>query len=258
MTYHNKAIAAMTSILIVAMIMTTPLSAFADSVHSAPRIKLKEGTSSNWSGYASVSNISSPASNYVKTVQGSWIIPTLTCGSSTTYSSAWVGIDGYSDNSVEQIGTEQDCSNGAQQNYAWFEMYPHPSFKITGITVHAGDVFNAKVAYIGNSKFQLSITDATTGKSYSNTFKAKAQRSSAEWVVEAPYSGGILPLANFGTMNFTNAQFNDSSGNAIAIDGKGTGTYDQITMHDPNGGSSTPSALTDSGAASSFSVTYSP
>lgn len=258
MTYNNKIIAVVTSVLIVAMIMSTPLSAFADSVQSAPRIKLREGTSSNWSGYASISNLSSPASNYVKNVQGSWTIPTLTCGTTTTYSSAWIGIDGYSDNSVEQIGTEQDCSNGAQQNYAWFEMYPHPSFKITGMTVHAGDVFDAKVVYVGKNKFQLSITDVTTGKSYANTFKANAQRSSAEWVVEAPYSGGVLPLANFGTMTFTNAQFTNSSGNAFAIDGKGVGTYDSITMHDPNGGNSTPSALTDSGTSSSFSVIYSP
>jgi len=258
MTYHNKTIAALASILIVVVIMTTPLSTFADSVHSAPRIKLREGTSSNWSGYASISNISLPISNYVNTVQGNWTVPTLTCGTSTTYSSAWIGIDGYSDNSVEQIGTEQDCSNGVQQNYAWFEMYPHPSFKITGITVNAKDVISAKVTYIGKNKFQLAITDVTTKKSYSNTFKANAQRSSAEWIVEAPYSGGVLPLANFGTMNFTNAQFTDSTGHVVAIDGKGTGTYDQITMHDSNGGNSTPSALTDSGTTSSFSVIYSP
>lgn len=256
MSYSNKTIAVLTSVLIVAMIMITPLSAFADSVNSAPRIKLREGTSTNWSGYASISNIASPASNYVKAVQGSWTIPTLTCDSTTKYSSAWVGIDGYSDNSVEQIGTEQDCSGGVQKNYAWYEMYPHPAFKITGIIVHAGDVFNAKVTFVGKNKFQLSITDVTTGKSYTNTFKANAQRSSAEWVVEAPYSGGVLPLANFGTMTFTNAQFTDSSGNAVAIDGKGAGTFDPITMHD-GGSSSTPSGLTDSGTTSSFSVTWS-
>ncbi len=260
MTSSNKikTVAFLASVLVATMIMTTPLAAFADSVHSAPRIKLKDGTSSNWSGYASVSNISSPTSNYVKNVKGSWTIPSLTCGSSTTYSSAWVGIDGYSDGTVEQIGTEQDCSNGAQQYYAWYEMYPHQSYKITGISVHAGDVFDAKVTYNGNNKFQLSITDVTTGKSYSNTFKANAHRSSAEWVVEAPYSRGVLPLANFGTMTINNAQFTDNTGTAYAIDGKGSGTYDVITMHDPSGGNSTPSSLTDSGAASSFSVTYSP
>lgn len=260
MTCNNKikTVAALASVLVVTMMMTTPLAAFADSVQSAPRIKLKEGTSANWSGYASISNLSLLASNYVKNVQGSWAVPALTCGPSTTYSSTWVGIDGYSDGTVEQIGTEQDCFNGAQQNYAWYEMYPHQSVKIPGMTVHTGDVVDAKVTYLGKSKFQLSINDATTGKTYSNTFKAHAHRSSAEWVVEAPSSGEVLPLANFGTMKFSNAQFTDYTGTIHAIDGKGSGTYDDITMHDPNGGNSTPSSLTDSGATSGFSVTYSP
>lgn len=245
------------SILIVGTISSSYNFAFADTVHSAPRIKLKEGTSTNWSGYASISNISSPTPGYVTSAQGSWIIPTLACGSSSTYSSAWVGIDGYSDGTVEQTGTEQDCINGVQQNYAWFEMYPHPSYKIA-IPVHTGDVFNAKVASVGSNLFQLSLTDVTTGQSYSNIFKAKAQRSSAEWIVEAPYSGGVLPLANYGTLTFNNAQFTDSAGTVHAIDGKGAGTFDAITMHDPNGGNSTPSALTDVGTTSSFTTTYSP
>jgi len=252
-----NAVAVLTSVLIMAMIMTTPLVS-ADNVQSAPRIKLKEGTSSNWSGFASASNISSPSSNYVKEVKGTWTVPTLTCGPSSTYSSAWVGIDGYSDGTVEQLGTESDCSQGIQKNYAWYEMYPKSSHLITGISVHPGDVFNAKVTYVGNNNFQLSITDVTTGKSYSNTFKTHANRSSAEWIVEAPYSGGVLPLANFGTMTFTNAQFTDNAGNVHAIDGNGLGTFDPITMKQPSGVTSTPSALTDSGTASSFSVTYSP
>jgi hypothetical protein len=33
-----------------------------------------------------------------------------------------------------------------------------------------------------------------------------AQASSAEWIAEAPSSGGVLPLANFGSVTFTNGQ----------------------------------------------------
>ena len=51
-------------------------------------------------------------------------MPTVS-GSGPTYSSVWVGIDGYSSNTVEQIGTEQDVSaNGKTSYYAWYEMYP--------------------------------------------------------------------------------------------------------------------------------------
>src|SRR5205085_9108488 len=129
---------------------TTPiLQAFADGSgqighHSVPVIKVREGTSSNWSGYAAESNINSPSSYFVNKVVGTWTVPSVTCGIANTYSSLWVGIDGYSDNSVEQLGTEQDCSSGSPSYYAWFEMYPHPGYYIP-ITVKAGDTITASV-----------------------------------------------------------------------------------------------------------------
>src|SRR5262249_49358771 len=63
----------------------------------------------NWSGYAAETNLSAPASNAVTQVSGSWNVPTVT-GRTNAYSSVWVGIDGYSSSSVEQLGTEQDTS----------------------------------------------------------------------------------------------------------------------------------------------------
>src|SRR5215472_3488086 len=65
-------------------------------------------TSSNWSGYAVTG-----AKGSVSDVTGSWIVPTMDCSTTPTgYSAMWVGIDGYSSNTVEQIGTESDCVNG--------------------------------------------------------------------------------------------------------------------------------------------------
>ncbi len=261
---NTKTITVLTAGFMVASLMLTPmLAAFADNIQSHPNVKIRAGTSANWSGYAAESSISSPTTGFVQSVKSNWTVPTLTCDpSQNTYVAIWVGIDGYSDGTVEQTGTEQECVNGMQQNYAWYELYPKPSFRITGITVHAGDSVTASVTYIGNNKFTLSISDLTTGQSFSKTFKSHAQRQSAEWIAEAPFSGGILPLANFGTINFSNAQFTDNTGATYAVDGRGTGTYDPITMHDPNGGNATPSGLTDfatsSGSSSSFSVTYSP
>lgn len=229
---------------------------------SRPNIKTLAGTSTNWSGYAAVSSISSPADGFVNSVTGSWVIPTVTLNSSQdTYVATWVGIDGFSDGTVEQIGTEQDCVNGIQENYAWVEFYPGPSRIIRGFTVNVGDAFTASVAYEGGSLFALSLNDLTTGKSYSRTYNAVAQRQSAEWVVEAPSSSAseVLPLANFGTVNFSSAQFTDNTGTTYAIDGLGPGTYDTIALDDPNGGSAKPSSLLDSAypnGPSSFSVTY--
>ena len=172
-----------------------------------PHIRLLEGTSLNWSGYAAATNISSPQQNSVTGVSGSWTIPTLT-PSTNAYSSFWVGIDGYSDATVEQIGTEQDWINGAQHNYVWFEMYPSGSFEIVGFPINPGDHFSAFVTYSGNSIFKLSITNNTRNVTYAvptkYTTSANAKRSSAEWIVEAPYSNGILPLADFGVASLTN------------------------------------------------------
>src|SRR5271166_4368093 len=69
--------------------------------------------STNWSGYGAATNLSAPATGSVTAVSGSWVVPTVT-GSrrGTVYSAAWVGIDGLSDSTVEQLGTEQDVSNG--------------------------------------------------------------------------------------------------------------------------------------------------
>ena len=85
-------------------------------------------------------------------------------------------------------------------------MYPNPSFSYSN-TVRPGDHFNASVTYTGSNHFSLFIQDSTQGWSHTTTGTlAGAPRSSAEVIVEAPCctaSGGILPLANFGTVHIT-------------------------------------------------------
>ena len=66
----------------------------------------------------------------------------------TTYSAEWVGIDGYNSNTVEQIGTELDITNGTPSYYAWYEMYPSDSYNITSDTTKTG-------AIVPNSSFTV-------------------------------------------------------------------------------------------------------
>lgn len=238
---------------IAALALATAAFAFpvVDPAH-APRIPLRQSTSKNWSGYAIQTSLTNPQSNAVSDVKGTWTVPSVTCTSQNTYSSAWVGIDGNSDRTVEQIGTEQDCYNGSPRYYAWYEMYPKMS--VNGILpVSAGDSVSGRVQFTGNGQFVLTLTDNTSGKSFSTTQRLmKAQRSSAEWILEAPWSGSILTLANFGTINF--------SGASTIVNGH-TGTisdkawqFDPITM--VNGpATATPSGLKSGGSA--FSVTWS-
>jgi len=155
-------------------------------------------TSNNWSGYAVTGNVGT-----FTQAAGSWIVPAVSCTSGTQYAAFWVGIDGYKSKTVEQTGTDSDCSKGTPNYYAWYEFFPQPSFVITSMSVQPGDVMSASVTYSG-SKFTLKISNGRTGKSFSKTERVPgATRKSAEWIAEAPTStGGIEPLADFGTILF--------------------------------------------------------
>src|ERR1035437_3548443 len=77
----------------------------------------------NWSGYADHA-----ATAYSK-VSASWVEPSGSCtpGKRTQYVSFWVGLDGYSNASVEQDGTLITCSGKTAEYVAWYEMYPAPT-----------------------------------------------------------------------------------------------------------------------------------
>ncbi|HLW72931.1 MAG TPA: G1 family glutamic endopeptidase [Candidatus Babeliales bacterium] len=225
--------------------------------HPHMPVKDATGTSQNWSGYAAVTNINHPTTHSVSAVYGSWVVPTLSSASHNTWCSLWVGIDGFSDSTVEQLGTEHDWYNGHQQNYAWFEMYPNYSYEIVGFPARPGDHISASVVYQGNNVFVLSIANTTAGvhttvpTSYSTS--RTAQRSSAEWIMEAPYSGGILPLSHFGTVNFSSctATINGITG---AINNSHW-VFDDLTMVTGNGTvKAAPSALSSNGQA--FAVVW--
>jgi hypothetical protein len=202
----------------------------------------KNSTSSNWSGYANTGGTFTD-------VKGSWIQPTASCSSGqTAYSSFWVGIDGDTTNTVEQTGTDADCSSGTPQYYAWYEMYPKFPVNLSN-TVRPGDSITAEVKVATGGKFTLIISDSTQHWSFStNQTLKKAKLGSAEWIAEAPSgSGGVLPLANFGTVNFTNC-----TANGVSI--SGNPNPDPITMATGSTTKAVPSGLGSGG--SSFSVTW--
>jgi hypothetical protein len=210
-------------------------------------------SSTNWSGYALTG-----AKGSVTDVKASWIVPTVDCGkTSNAYASFWTGIDGYSSGTVEQIGTDSDCQNGSPQYYAWFEFYPHPAFLINSMTIRPGDVISAEVTAGAKSAFTVSITDGT--QTFSTTTKIpSADRSSAEWIIEAPFSGGVLPLADFVSVSFgedytrvSGTCFGTIGGVSQPIGPFSKGNVDQITMVTSNGTpKSQPSDLSTKDSAS--------
>src|SRR5262249_23837179 len=171
----------------------------------------------------------------VVVAQGRVVPAAVTCsGGPNQYASLWVGIDGFNSNSVEQTGTDSDCQNGAPTYYAWFEFYPHPSFVINSLSIRPGDVVTAEVKYAGRNQFTVSLTDVTTGQTFSTTTKVNAQRSSAEGIAEAPSSaGGILPLADFGFADFGQSytsRANTAMINGVTLPIGSFGNVSQITM----------------------------
>ena len=221
----------------------------------------KDGTveSTNWSGYAVTGSSFTVA-------EGSWTVAAVNCSQTpNTYAAFWVGIDGYSSDSVEQTGTLAECNGTSAIYYAWYEFYPNPMYEITSVPVSPGNEISASVTYNG-SKFTTTIKNVTTGNSYSKTARVRgAARSSAEWIAEAPCctgSGGILPLADFGTAYF-GQDYTDVSGTNDATDSTTSGAISafggdvqEIIMVNGSTGAdeAVPSSLTSDGT--SFTVAW--
>jgi hypothetical protein len=188
--------------------------------------------SSNWGGYASYTSAAEPEIGSVTNVWGNWSVPKLHPSQESRYSVCWVGIDGFFNQTVEQIGTLQQWINGQQQNFAWFSVYPGPTFEIVDFPVNPKDKIRAFVSYVGNDIFEMTIENLTQGvftvvpNDY--TIVADTQRNSAEWIVEAPSLQAILPLAHFSPVNFTQC-LASIRGSAQAINGS-HGEYSKIIM----------------------------
>ncbi len=191
--------------VIMLVTVVSPALAATSQISMGPKIPTAATwLSSNWSGYAVTGD-----SGSVSAVYGSWVVPTVT-GSKreTSYSAFWVGIDGFNSATVEQIGTSSDIRNGNAVYYAWYEFYPlQPMMQIStnNLPVSPGDTIYASVTYSSNT-FALTITDGSHSYSTSMTTNQLGYtplRNSAEWIAEAPSSiRGVLPLSNFGTVNY--------------------------------------------------------
>jgi hypothetical protein len=221
-------------------------------------------SSENWAGYAVTGNNGS-----FNSVSSSWVQPSVNCSAvaGDSYSSYWVGLDGFSSNTVEQIGTEADCINQQAYYNAWYEMYPSNPYELSlRLNVNPGNQMSASVTYTPAAmktvyrnghkylsstpaNFKLALTDNTTGQSYSTTVNARPTyaRSSAEVITEAPYSGGILPLADFNLANYSSSTVNGTPMGAYA-------NLQDITMVNPAGMLATPT-LFDS-TNENFSVNW--
>ncbi len=226
--------------------------------HAARNRRLTEreapSASTNWAGYVAATDMASPAPGSVTDVSGTWTVPEVSpSASAKTYSASWVGIDGYSDGTVEQIGAEADWTPRGARFYAWFEMFPHAAYLVSGFDALPGQEIRASVHFDGGSLFTLTLENLTNGQTFSTTQRARgARQSSAEWIVEAPATTHVLKLADFGRTRMTRC--------TATIDGRSGGIgdpawqSDSITMQAKRVVKASTSPLDGTGAG--FEVTW--
>jgi peptidase A4-like protein len=209
----------------------------------------------NWSGYVVANFVTG---QIYTSAQGTWVVPTVTYFSdphfSAEYSSSWVGIGGFcenanctvADNSLIQLGTEQDASSSRTRYYAWYEALPSPIKKIP-MSISPGDTITVSLQLISAGKksqsWMLRMEDTTAAQSWSTTLNYNSSQLSAEWIEEAPSSsGGILPLADYGP----SAAVSPAPAFDLGLTSSGSPSLTPsqgLVMNDPWGQTSNPSSV---------------
>jgi Peptidase A4 family len=223
-------------------------------------------TTVNWAGYAVAS---SPGA--VTGVKGVWRVPAvnpLSCPGGRA--SFWVGIDGLGPvllseprgrkprvpvetgfPTIERIGIDVTCSGPSPGYSAWFELYPYqPIAVIQSVQVAPGDLIEAEVRFLPESGlFNLALVNWTRNQSFITSGEAEqAQRSSATWIVEAPDSPALSPLADFGFVEFREAVVTANGATLPIGSNGGISAFTMATRNNPAELKAAPSLLYGQGS----------
>lgn len=170
-------------------------------------------TSLNWAGLAQGGSARS-----FDSAAASWMVPTARCApGETSYSIAWVGLDGYSSKTVEQVGTESSCNSGAPVYRAWYELYPAAPVFLDRVAVNPGDAVNASVSF-RRGAFVIHMDVA--GQPFDTVQQSSgAARSSAEYIVEAPVANGtVVDFTRISPVSFYNLAINGQPASPASMD----------------------------------------
>jgi hypothetical protein len=254
-----RPLAVAASVAALAMFAAAPAGAAASSpsptkvVHTHP-IMLVPGASTtgstvdsfNWAGYATLPAHSGASFRFVKST---FTVPSVNCSTTpSSFSVHWVGLDGINEGAngtVEQDGVESDCSGSTPAYTAWWETFPGNTIQ-TAFTLNAGDAVTASVYFNTGSShhdmYNIVLKDVTSGHGF-NLWEScgassghKCLNASAEVISEAPSSTtGILPLADYGIMNYVNIGVTDKSGQKGGITSSNWKDDEIIQVSQPKG-----------------------
>lgn len=159
---------------------------------AAPPPTYATSASLNWSGYV----LSGPRGS-IHGVQGSWLVQRVHPEPNDTYSSEWVGVDGFSGGGLLQVGTDSDSLGHVPTYRAWVELAQTSALRLS-MTVRPDDVMAATMLERGSDLWTITLADVTRRERFAATVRFQASGTSAEWIEERPVivSSGIGSLAN--------------------------------------------------------------
>jgi len=141
-------------------------------------------------------------------VSATWTVPQPIVTDGSGVGATWVGVGGVTSRDLIQAGTQDATPGGGQAQFqAWIEMLPAPSHQVP-LAVAPGDSVTVSIneESEGSGRWQISMTNDTSGQNYQTTATYASSESSAEWIEEAPSGpNGILPLDDFNSVSFTAA-----------------------------------------------------
>lgn len=197
--------------------------------------------STNWSGYFVEGGSSGPFTG----VTGTFTVPSLVAPvQAGTWVFEWVGIDGATNTSLIQAGVaEYGC--GSQECLSpWWEVLPAAATDIP-MVVAANDQVTVTIAQVSGTGWGITLSDDTTGHTFSQAVTYTGPRASAEWIVEDPtnaQTGTLSPFADYTVTTFS----------GLGISGGPQETLTEVVMLQGATQLSTPSPWTASG----FNVAY--
>ncbi|HEY8992406.1 MAG TPA: G1 family glutamic endopeptidase [Candidatus Microsaccharimonas sp.] len=205
--------------------------------------------STNWAGYLATGG------NFT-TVSGTWVTPNPTATSSSVESGdgTWIGIGGVSTSDLIQVGTENTISaSGVVTTAGFYELLPASAQGTPTLTIQPGDTISASITQTAATQWTITMTDVTSGQTFSTSVSYTSSLSSAEWIQEDPsyVNGSLVLLDNFGTVPFSGATAT-KDGTTLTAAVLGASSIAMVGQGGATGHGGTPSALN----GGSFSVSY--
>jgi Peptidase A4 family/IPT/TIG domain len=178
--------------------------------HPGAEVVSNSTVTTNWAGTVAVGSTFTG-------IGSEWTVPSVRSSPTPAFSATWIGIDGWGNTDLIQVGTAQDTSG--TQYFAWYEVLPATAVEIPE-PVSPSDEMDAAVVEntVGIWTIEIADLSTTTSWTFEVTVPYTGPGRSAEWIEEAPtVTGSQSTLADFGTARFTNAALGAASPTAVEL-----------------------------------------